>query len=208
MKVILINGGPHKDGCTNFALEEVAKELNKEVIDTKIMWLGTKPIGGCIGCNTCLKQDNRCFMKDDLVNEFLNEAEEANGFVFGSPVHFAAASGALTSFLDRAFYGRGKLFAGKLCASVVSCRRGGATAAFDQINKYALMSNMYIVGSSYWNQIHGTKKEEAMQDLEGIQTMHNLGKNMAYLLKCMKSGEKSGIQKPEYDAPQKTNFIR
>ena len=208
MKVILINEGPHKDGCTNFALEEVQKELNKEGIETKIMWIGTKPIGGCIGCNTCLKQDNRCFMKEDLVNEFLNEAEEADGFVFGSPVHFAAASGALTSFLDRAFYGRGKLFAGKLCASVVSCRRGGATAAFDQLNKYALMSNMYIVGSSYWNQIHGTNKEEAMQDLEGIQTMHNLGKNMAYLLKCIENGKKSGIQKPIYDAPQKTNFIR
>lgn len=208
MKVILINGGPHKDGCTNFALEEVAKELNKEGIDTKIMWLGNKPIGGCIACNTCLKEDNRCFMKEDLVNEFLNEAEETDGFVFGSPVHFAAASGSLTSFLDRAFYGRGKLFARKLCASVVSCRRGGATAAFDQINKYALMSNMYIVGSSYWNQIHGTNKEEAMQDLEGIQTMHNLGKNMAYLLKCIKNGEKSGIQKPVYDTPQKTNFIR
>lgn len=208
MKVILINGGPHKDGCTNFALEEVTKELNKEGIETKIMWLGTKPIGGCIACNTCLKQDNRCFMKEDLVNEFLNEVEDADGFVFGSPVHFAAASGSLTSFLDRAFYGRGKLFAGKLCASVVSCRRGGASAAFDQINKYALMSNMYIVGSSYWNQIHGTKKEEAMQDTEGIQTMHNLGKNMAYLLKCMKNGEEAGIQKPKYDAPQKTNFIR
>lgn len=208
MKVILINGGPHKDGCTNFALEEVTKELNKEGIETKIMWLGTKPIGGYIGCNTCLKQDNRCFMKEDLVNEFLNEVEDADGFVFGSPVHFAAASGSLTSFLDRAFYGRGKLFAGKLCASIVSCRRGGASAAFDQINKYALMSNMYIVGSSYWNQIHGTKKEEAMQDTEGIQTMHNLGKNMAYLLKCMKKGEEAGIQKPVYDAPQKTNFIR
>ena len=208
MKVILINGGPHKDGCTNFALEEVEKELNREGINTKIMWLGNKPIGGCIGCNTCLKEDNRCFMKEDLVNEFLNEAEEADGFVFGSPVHFAAASGSITSFLDRAFYGRGKLFAGKICASVVSCRRGGATAAFDQINKYALMSNMYVVGSSYWNQIHGTKREEAMQDLEGIQTMHNLGKNMAYLLKCMQNGEKSGIQKPVYDNPQKTNFIK
>ena len=146
MKVILVNGGPHKDGCTNLALEEVAKTLNKENIQTEIIWLGTKPIGGCIGCNVCLKNDNKCFMNDS-VNDFIEKAKEADGFVFGSPVHFAAASGALTSFLDRAFYGRGKIFSGKAFASVVSCRRGGATAAFDQINKYALMSNMYVIGS-------------------------------------------------------------
>lgn len=207
MKVILINGSPHKDGCTNFALNEVAKELDKNGIETEIIWLGTKPIGGCIGCNTCLNNDNKCFIEDE-VNIFLEKSKTADGFVFGSPVHFAAPSGALTSFLDRVFYGRGKLFAGKLCASVVSCRRGGATAAFDQINKFALMSNMYIVGSSYWNQIHGTNKEEAKQDLEGIQTMHNLGKNMAYLLKCLDYGEKNGIRKPTYEAKVKTNFIR
>lgn len=207
MKIILINSSPHKDGCTNFALNEVAVELNKEKIETEIIWLGTKAISGCIGCNTCLNNDNKCFIKDE-VNIFLEKAETADGFVLGSPVHFAAASGALTSFLDRVFYGRGNLFAGKLCASVVSCRRGGATAAFDQLNKYALMSNMYIVGSSYWNQIHGTNKEEAMQDLEGIQTMHNLGKNMAYLLKCLDYGEKNGISKPKYEAKVKTNFIR
>ena len=155
LKVILVNGGPHKDECTNLALEEVAKTLEKEDIKTEIIWLGNKPIGGCIGCNSCLKNDNKCFM-DDEVNKFLEKAKEADGFVFGSPVHFAAASGTLTSFLDRVFYGRGKLFSGKAYASVVSCRRGGATAAFDQINKYTLMSNMYVVGSSYRNQIHGT----------------------------------------------------
>ena len=145
---------------------------------------------------------------NDKVNEFLDKAETADGFVFGSPVHFAAASGAITSFLDRAFYGRGKMFAGKLCASVVSCRRGGATAAFDQLNKYALMSNMFIVGSSYWNQIHGTNKEEAAKDLEGLQTMRNLGMNMAYILKCIKAGNDVGIKKPEYESGNKTNFIR
>ena len=203
MKVILVNGGPHKDGCTNLALEEVAKTLNKENIQTEIIWLGTKPIGGCIGCNVCLKNDNKCFM-NDRVNEFIEKAKEADGFVFGSPVHFAAASGALTSFLDRAFYGRGKIFSGKAFASVVSCRRGGATAAFDQINKYALMSNMYVIGSSYWNQIHGTNKLEAMQDLEGLQTMRNLGKNMAFLLNSM---QKANLSKPELENTIKTNFI-
>ena len=207
MKVLLVNGGPHKDGCTNLALEEVAKTLNNENIETEIIWLENKPIGGCIGCNHCIQTNNRCFM-DDKVNQFLDKAENADGFVFGSPVHFAAASGAITSFLDRAFYGRTKMFSGKLCASVVSCRRGGATAAFDQLNKYALMSNMFIVGSSYWNQIHGTNKEEATKDLEGLQTMKNLGKNMAYMLKCMENGRKNGIEKPEYEKGEKTNFIR
>lgn len=203
MKVILVNGGPHKDGCTNVALEEIAKILESEKIETEIMWLENNPIGGCIGCNYCLQNGNRCFM-DDKVNEFLEKVETTDGFVFGSPVHFAGVSGALTSFLDRAFYGRGSLFAGKVCASVVSCRRGGASSAFDQINKYALMSNMFLVGSSYWNQIHGTNKDEAKQDLEGLQTMRNLGKNMAYILKCINSD----VPKPEIEKNFKTNFIR
>lgn len=203
MKVILVNGGPHKDGCTNVALEEIAKILKSEKIETEIMWLENNPIGGCIGCNYCLQNGNRCFM-NDRVNEFLEKVETTDGFVFGSPVHFAGASGALTSFLDRAFYGRGSLFAGKVCASVVSCRRGGASSAFDQINKYALMSNMFLVGSSYWNQIHGTNKDEAKQDLEGLQTMRNLGRNMAYILKCINLD----VPKPEIEKNFKTNFIR
>jgi multimeric flavodoxin WrbA len=203
VKVILVNGGPHKDGCTNVALEEIAKILESEKIETEIMWLENNPIGGCIGCNYCLQNGNRCFM-DDKVNEFLKKVETTDGFVFGSPVHFAGASGALTSFLDRAFYGRGSLFAGKVCASVVSCRRGGASSAFDQINKYALMSNMFLVGSSYWNQIHGTNKDEAKQDLEGLQTMRNLGRNMAYILKCINLD----VPKPEIEKNFKTNFIR
>ena len=204
MKVILVNGGPHGDGCTNLALEEVEKELRREGIDTEIFWLGTEPIMGCIACNKCVKTDKRCFVQDK-VNEFLDKAEKADGFVFGTPVHFASASGSITSFLDRAFYGKGSIFAGKVCSCIASCRRGGASATFDQLNKYPLMSNMYVVGSSYWNQIHGNNKEEAKQDLEGLQTMRNIGKNMAYILKCM---EKSGFPKPEYEKPIKTNFIR
>lgn len=206
MKVILVNGGPHKNGCTNVALKEIEQVLNNNGIDTEIIWLGIKPIGGCIGCGTCLKNDNRCFM-NDKVNEFLDMVEEADGFVFGSPVHFAGATGTITSFLDRAFYGRGEMFANKLCASVVSCRRGGASAAFDQLNKYALMSNMTLVGSSYWNQIHGNNEEEAKKDLEGIQTMQNLGKNMAYLLKCMEIAKENGINKPNHEKTIRTNFI-
>lgn len=206
MKVLLVNGGPHKDGCTQVALEEIQKVLKSEKIETEIIWLGTDPIAGCIGCNICLKNDNKCF-RNDKVNQFLEKSKTADGFVFGSPVHFAAASGSLTSFLDRVFYGRGKLFDGKVCASVVSCRRGGASAAFDQINKYALMSNMYLVGSSYWNQIHGTNKDEAMQDFEGLQTMRDLGANMAYVLKCFELGKKMGIKKIERETKIKTNFI-
>ena len=204
MKVILVNGGPHKDGATNLALEEIAKELNKENIETEILWLGNEPIRGCIGCGKCRKTNNRCF-EDDVVNEFLDKAKKADGFVFGSPVHFASASGAITSFLDRAFYAGGKYFTGKVCSSVASCRRGGATATFDQLNKYPLINNMYVVGSSYWNQIHGNNREEAMQDIEGLQTMRNIGKNMAYILKCM---EKANLPRPVYEKSIKTNFIR
>ena len=207
MKVLLVNGSPHKEGCTNVGLEEIANELNKSGIESETIWLGLEPISGCMACNKCLKDSNRCVI-NDKVNEFLDKAESADGFVFGSPVHFAAASGALTSFLDRVFYGRGKLFAGKVCASIVSCRRGGASAAFDQINKYALMSNMYLVGSTYWNQIHGTNKEEALKDLEGLQTMRELAKNMSYILKCLEYAKENGIIREEFETKIKTNFIR
>lgn len=213
MKVILVNGSPHEKGCTYTALAEVQKTLEENGIQTEMFWLGSKAVAGCIGCNQCLKVNkdqeaiNRCFI-DDKVNEFLYKVEKTDGFVFGTPVHFASASGQLTSFLDRAFYGRGKLFSNKVCATVVSCRRGGATATFDQINKYALMSNMFVVGSNYWNQVHGTNPEEVKQDLEGIQTMQNIAKNMAYILKCIEAGKNAGVAKPHYDAKIKTNFIR
>lgn len=206
MKVVLVNGGPHKDGCTNLALEEVQKTLNANDIETELIWLGNKAISGCIGCNHCLKNNNQCFI-DDEVNKFINKIEKTDGFIFGTPVHFAAVSGMIKPFMDRVFYGRGKLFAGKAFAGVVSCRRGGASAAFDELNKYALMSNMYVVGSSYWNQIHGTNKEEAAKDLEGLQTMRNIGENMSHLLRCLELGEKHGIIRKEYEQPIKTNFI-
>lgn len=206
MKILLINGGPHKEGCTNLALKEIEKTLNKQEIETEMIWLGNKAISGCIACNTCLSNNNRCYL-NDIVNEFLDKAEEAEGFVFGSPVHFAAASGMISSFMDRAFYGREKIFRGKAFASVVSCRRGGATAAFDELNKYALISNMYVVGSSYWNQIHGTNVEEAKKDLEGLQTMRNLGLNMAHLIKCLKLAKENGVLREKFEKPIKTNFI-
>jgi multimeric flavodoxin WrbA len=206
MKVLLVNGSPHKHGCTYTALEEVAAALERNGIKTEIMHIGTKPISGCLACNTC-KETGRCCI-DDVVNYFLEKAENFDGYVFGSPVHFASASGMITSFMDRVFYGKTPHFANKPAAAVVSCRRGGATATFDQLNKYFSISNMPIVSSQYWNMVHGNTPEEVKQDLEGLQTMRTLGKNMAWLLKCIEAGKKAGIALPEREPTIKTNFIR
>lgn len=206
MKVILVNGSPKEKGCTYTALCEVAGALEKNGIETEIFWVGAKPIAGCIGCGACSKS-GKCFV-DDCVNVFVEKAKTADGFVFGSPVHYAAASGALTSFLDRAFYGKGAVFAGKPGAAVVSCRRGGASAAFDQLNKYFTINNMPVVSSQYWNQVHGNTPEEVKKDAEGMQTMRTLGNNMAWLLKCIEAGAAAGITFPEREPAVRTNFIR
>lgn len=206
MKVLLVNGSPHAQGCTYTALCEVAAALEKQGIETEIFQVGTKPISGCLGCGGCSKT-GKCVI-DDVVNVFVDKAKEADGFVFGSPVHYANASGALTSFLDRAFYGKGALYADKPAAAVMSCRRGGATATLDQLNKYFTISNMPIVSSQYWNMVHGNTPEQVRQDLEGMQTMRTLGTNMAWLLKCIEAGKAAGIAKPEREAKVATNFIR
>ncbi len=205
MKVLLVNGSPHEKGCTYTALQEVANTLNTNQIETEIMWLGAKPIAGCIGCGTCIKT-GRCFISDK-VNEFLEKVPENDGFVFGSPVHFAAISGGLSSFLDRVFYGRRKLFSNKLGAGIVSCRRGGATTSWDEINKYFGMNNMPIVTSQYWNMVHGTNPEEVKKDEEGMQTMRTLANNMAWLLKCIEAGKNVGIEFPKNEEIIATNFI-
>ncbi len=206
MKELLVNGGPHEKGCTYTALEEVAKTLQKNGIETEIIWLGVQPIAGCIGCNACLKT-GKCF-RNDIVNEFIEKSKTADGFVFGTPVHFASMSGALTSFMDRVFYGRGDLFKNKPACGVVSCRRGGASATFDQLNKYFSISNMPIVTSQYWNQVHGNTPDEVRKDEEGIQIMRTLGNNMAWLLKCIDVAKKNGVEYPQNESPIKTNFIR
>lgn len=206
MKVLLVNGGPHEKGCTYTALEEVSKTLQKNGIETEIIWLGVSPIAGCIGCNACLKT-GKCF-RNDIVNDFIEKSKEADGFVFGTPVHFASSAGSLTSFMDRVFYGRGDLFKNKPACCVVSCRRGGATATFDQINKYFSICNMPIVTSQYWNQVHGTNPDEVRKDEEGMQTMRTLGNNMAWLLKCIDVARKNGVEYPENEKAVKTNFIR
>ena len=190
MKVLLVNGSPHEKGCTAAALKEVAQTLEQEGIETEIFWIGNQIKGGCIACKSCAKT-GRCAL-DDAVNVCLKKAESADGFVFGSPVHYASASGMITSFLDRAFYGKSALFQGKPGACVVSCRRGGASAAFDQLNKYFTINCMPVVSSQYWNQVHGNTPEEVKQDLEGMQTMRTLGNNMAWLLKCIEAGKAAG----------------
>lgn len=206
MKVLLINGSPHKDGCTFTALNEVAKTLEKNGIATEILYLGVKPIAGCIACGKC-SQLGKCFI-DDKVNEILARCDEFDGVVIGSPVYYAGPSGQIRAFLDRLFYAGGRRFAGKPGAAVVSCRRGGATAAFDQLNKYFTISSMPIVSSQYWNQVHGAYAEQVLQDEEGMQTMRTLGNNMAWLLKCIQLGKENGITLPEREPPVWTNFVR
>ena len=210
MKVFLVNGSPHKKGCTWTALNEVAKTLNKEDIETEIFWIGIKPLPGCTACKTCAKT-GRC-MFDDTVNEFLDIAKDADGFVFGSPVHYAAASGAMTSFMNRAFYtdlqsGR-QTFALKPAAAVVSSRRAGTTTAFDQLNKYFTISEMPVISSRYWNMVHGAQPEDVKKDEEGLQTMRILARNMAFFLKCKEAGLQAGVQIPKREKPIFTNFIR
>ena len=205
MKVLLVNGSSHEKGCTYTALAEVAKALNANGVETEIYWLGQNQISGCKGCWAC-KKVKKCVI-DDGVNEFVAKAAEFDGFVFGSPVYYASAAGALVSFMDRVFYSGGKNLAFKPAAAVVSCRRAGASTTFDVINKYFTINNMPIVGSNYWNEIHGNTAEEAAQDAEGLQTMRMLGNNMAWLLKCIAFGKEAGIA-PETEKKIWTNFIR
>lgn len=206
MKVLLVNGGPHREGCTHTALREVAAVLEQQGIETEEFWVGNEPLAGCIACGACA-ETGECFRKD-AVNRFLEKAGAADGFVFGSPVHYAAASGALTSFLDRVFYAGGSRLAGKPGATVVSCRRGGASAAFDQINKYFTINRMPVVASQYWNAVHGRVPEDVLRDEEGLQIMRTLGRQMAWLLLCIQAGRAAGVPDPEREPTLRTNFIR
>lgn len=206
MKVLLINGSPNEKGCTYTALSEVAATLDKQGIETEIYHIGNKPIAGCIACGKC-SETGKCVFNDG-VNEIGAKLDEYDGIVLGAPVYYAGNSGQSSSFLDRLYYSNAGRFNGKLGASVVSCRRGGASAAFDRLNKYFTISNMHIVGSQYWNQVHGNTPEEVLQDLEGLQTMRTLGLNMAWLLKCIETGDKAGVARPDYEEGIATNFIR
>ena len=205
MKVLMLNGSPHEHGCTYTALCETAKALNEQGIETEIVWIGKEPLEGCRGCAACSKLW-KCVV-EDKVNEFALKAAEADGFIFGSPVHYASAGGAIVAFMDRLFYSSGRKLAYKPAACVVSCRRAGASATFDVLNKYFTINQMPVVSSNYWNEIHGNTAEQALQDLEGLQTMRILGKNMAWLLKCIDLGKQNGLDHPENEKVR-TNFIR
>ena len=183
MKVILINGSPNAKGCTYTALEEVSKTLKSEGIETEIIHVGHKDIRGCIGCRQC-KTKGKCVF-NDIVNDIAPKFKECDGIVIGSPVYFASANGTLVSFIDRLFYSMTADKTMKVGAAVVSCRRGGNSATFDELNKYFTISQMPIASSQYWNMVHGNSPEEVQQDLEGLQTMRTLGKNMAFLIKSI-----------------------
>lgn len=205
MKVLLINGSPNEFGCTYTALKEVENTLNKHNVETELLYLGKKPISGCIACGKC-RELGKCIIQD-VVPDVSAKLDEYNGIVIGSPVYYAGPAGMLCSFLDRLFFSNESRMAGKLGAAVVSCRRGGASAAFDRLNKYFEISNMHTVGSQYWNQVHGFTPDDVRKDKEGLQTMRTLGENMAWLLKNIEAGEKTGINKPVYEDRIRTHFI-
>lgn len=197
MKVLVLNGSPRANGCTATALHEVAHTLHSAGIDTELVHVGNQDIRGCIACNCCMEQKKCVF--DDLVNETAKSFEEADGLVIGSPVYYGSPNGTFLSFLDRLFYSTPFSKHMKVGAAVVSCRRGGNTASFDVLNKYFSISAMPIASSTYWNQVHGFTAEDVKKDLEGLQTMRNLARNMAFLIKTIAAG------KEEYGLPQQEN---
>lgn len=205
MKVLIINGSPHKDGCTKEALKEVEKELNKENIETEILEIGSMDIRGCIACNYC--KDNKKCVFNDIVNEAANTFKDCDGILIGSPVYYAGINGTLKSFLDRFFNSSYVGKSMKVGACVVSSRRAGSITTLDEIYHYFEISNMPIATSTYFNEVHGIKKDDIYLDQEGIQTMHNLARSMAFLIKSINLGKKEfGIPKKELG--YKTNFLK
>ena len=205
MKVLLLNGSAHKEGCTFTALSEIAKTLNEQGVETEIYQLGNVELKDCSGCGACRKL-GKCVV-NDIVNEFVEKARGFDGFVFGTPVYYAHPSGRILSFLDRAFYSGKSAFEFKPACAIASARRAGTTASFDVLNKYFTVSNMPVVSAGYWNNILGSVAEDAKKDLEGLQVMRTLGRNMAWLLKCIKLGKQNGIERPELEEQIRTNFI-
>ena len=203
MKVLLINGSPHKTGCTYTALSEIKNQLTKEDIESEIFWIGTKQIRGCIACLKCRDSNGKCAFNDDVANTIIDKIKDSDGVIIGSPVYYSGPNGALCAILDRVFYASGSEFAYKPGAAIVSCRRGGASASFDRLNKYFTISNMPIVSSQYWNMVHGNTPKEVKQDLEGLQIMRTLARNMAWLLKSINENPL-----PESEDKINTNFIR
>ena len=205
MKVLMINGSPHENGTTMRALKEVEKELHASNIDTEIITVGNLRVSGCIGCRGCVVK-GKC-VYDDIVNVLIDKIGDADGLIVGSPVYYASINGVLKGILDRVFYAQ-KSFAHKIGAGVVVARRAGTTATLDIINKYFMLANMPIVSSNYWNMVHGNNAIDAESDLEGLQTMRMLGKNMAWLIKSVAVAKENGINPPTIETKIKTNFVR
>lgn len=209
MKVLLVNGSSNLQGCTYTALSEVAKSLENNGIETEIIQVGKDAIRDCSGCGYCRKNEG-CVFKDDIVAEIIEKAKTADGFVFGSPVYYAHPAGRLLSVMDRAFYAGGKYFAFKPAAAVVSARRAGTTASLEAITKHFTINQMPVVSANYWCMVHGAQNssDDVRKDEEGLQIMRVLGKNMAWLLKCIELGKQSGIEHPQPENKIATNFIR
>ena len=203
MNVLLINGSPHKNGCTFIALSEVAGALNSNGIDTTFFHLGMKPVAGCMACNKC-RELGHCVLQDEPMTTCVELLQQADGIIIGSPVYYAGPAGSLCAFLDRLFYAAGRFMTGKPAAATVNCRRGGASAAFDRLNKYFTINRMPVVSSQYWNSTHGFTPEDVRKDLAGLQTMRTLGSNMAWLLKSRAAGK---VPAPEKEPWIMTNFI-
>ena len=202
--VLLINGSPHPKGCTAEALAELQRTLEAEGIETELIQVGNKDIRGCIACNKC-SELGKCVFGNDLVNETAAKFEAADGLVIGSPVYYGSPNGTLLAFLDRLFYSSPFSKHMKVGAAVVSCRRGGNTASFDVLNKYFTISSMPVVSSTYWNQVHGFSAEDVRKDLEGLQTMRNLGRNMAFLIRAI-ADAKAAYGLPESERGSFTSF--
>ena len=207
MKVLLFNGSPRSNGCTFTALTEIAGILTTHGIETEILQIGNKPIQDCIGCNGCSGK-GKCVFAVDCVNVWIEKAKASDGFIFGTPVYYAHPSGRILSAMDRMFYAGGNAFKHKPAAVIASARRAGTTVTLDTIAKYLGISQMPVISSTYWNMVHGKTPEEVKQDLEGMQTMRNLGENMAWILLCIEAGKKSGITAPPTNKSVWTNFIR
>lgn len=210
MKVLLVNGSPHEKGCTYIALKEISDTLNSEGIETDIYYIGTEPIAPCKACRACAKL-GRCVV-NDKVNEFVEYARNFDGYVFGSPVHYASASGVIVPFLDRAFFvdfmSGHNSFVLKPASAIVSARRAGTTATLDQLNKYFQITQMPVISGRYWNMVHGANPEEVLKDEEGMQNMRILARNMAYFLKCKDLATKAGLELPKQEETVYTNFVR
>lgn len=206
MKVLMLNGSSRAEGNTYTALAEIGRQLREEGIEYEIVQIGSGPVRDCIACQGC--NDKGCVFTDDGVNDFVQKAREADGFVFGTPVYYAHSSGSVLSFLNRVFYSSSDAFAYKPGAAVAVARRAGTTSAFSELNRYFTISNMLVVGSSYWNVTFGRQAGETVMDAEGLRTMRNLARNMAWLLKCIESGKKSGVALPETERGEMTDFIR